>query len=39
MLLHVGEAKLCAPPEHSGSRAADHMDSQAGCLLAALTSA
>src|SRR5208337_3789251 len=35
MLLHVGEAKLCAPPAHSVSRVADHMDSQARCLLAA----
>src|ERR1700744_4688956 len=35
MPLQVGEAKLWAPPGHSVSLAADHMDSQARCLLAA----
>jgi hypothetical protein len=35
MLLQVGSADGCAPPGHSVSRPADHMDSQARCLLAA----
>src|SRR6185437_11873798 len=35
MLLQVGEAKPCAPPGHWVSLAADHMDSQARCLVAA----
>src|SRR5258708_473258 len=35
MPLHVGCAKSSVPPGHSVSLAADHMDSQARCLLAA----
>src|SRR5215475_4774029 len=35
MLLQVGDAEPCAPPGHWVSLAADHMDSQARCLLAA----
>src|SRR6185437_2716314 len=35
MLLQVGSALGWAPPGHSWSRPADHMDSQARCLLAA----
>jgi hypothetical protein len=34
-MLQVGSAKLSAPPAHSWSRAADYIDSQARCLLAA----
>jgi hypothetical protein len=35
ILLQVGWALAWAPPLHSWSRPADHMDSQARCLLAA----